>query len=1215
MHRRLRALASHSRLALSITILAGLSGGLLTLWQAAIISQVIDAIFLQSQPLTFVWGILLLALLVIALRGFAAWAASIAASAVAVRVKTDLRQHLFEHLLSLGPAYARGERTGELAATATEGIEALDAYFSQYLPQLVISALVPLAILVFVFPLDPLSGIVLLLTAPLVPIFMILIGKAAEALTKRQFETLSRLSAHFLDSLQGLTTLKMFGASKAHTQTIDQVNQHFGDVTLSVLRVTFLSALALELIATLSTAVVAVEVGLRLLYNQLPFQQALFLLIIAPEFYIPMRMLGLRYHAGMAGVMAAKRIFEILDTESVISNQYSVGSAHIPLNTDYWQLNTEHWQLNTESISYTYPGQQKPALEYISLEIKSGQHTALVGPSGSGKSTLVNLLLRFIKPDTGQLTVNDTPLTSIDPDVWRAQIAWVSQKPYLFNDTIAANLRLARPTATDDELIAAARAAHLHDFIQSLPQGYQTPISEAGARLSGGEAQRLALARAFLKDAPILILDEPTSSLDPRYEALLEDSVRHLMQGRTVITIAHRLNTIAHADQIILLDQGHIVETGTHTQLLANHSLYARLVGANAVSPLTSPITHFQPPTRAGSSTFNLQPSHLPSPSPSNFPTIPPSNPIPRLLTFLKPSWRSILTAVLFGSITIASSVALMGTSAYLISKAALHPSIADLQIPIVSVRFFGIARGLFRYLERLVSHNVTFRLLARLRTWFYTMLEPLAPARLMQYRSGDLLARVVADVETLENFYVRAVSPPLVALVIASGASLTLGLFHPLLGWVLLGFLLTLGVFAPLIVGLVSWADGQAVLARRADLHTQLVDGIQGMADLVAFGRQAERSHQIAQTSADYARIQRRMASVNGVNDALGVLLPNLALWTVLVLTTPLVSAKEIPGVVLASLALITLASFEAVSPLPLAAQMFNASLQAARRLFEVVSAVPAVREPDAPQSRGQGSGALTFENVSFGYGDSMALNGISFQLESGRALAIVGPSGAGKSTLVNLLLRFWDYEQGEITLAGHSLKDFSSDDARSAFAVVSQNAYFFNATIRQNLLIANPDAKQEQLEAAARKAQIHDFIAELPQGYDTWIGEHGLRLSGGERQRLAVARALLKDAPVFLLDEPTANLDSLTERALLDALYTARGDKTTLMITHRLVGMERFDEILVLDGGEIVQRGTHNELLAEDGLYRQLWTIQNRIFLEDIKLNSPRRHEDTKF
>ena len=1181
---RLQSLARSSGLALTLTILAGLLGGLLTIWQASILSQVINGAFLDKQTLAALLNPLLLALLVIALRGLFTWGGSIAATAVAVRVKTDLRQRLFAHLLALGPAYARDEQTGELANAAVAGVEALDAYFSQYLPQLAISALVPLAILIIVFPLDPLSGLVLLLTAPLIPIFMILIGKAAEALTKRQFETLSRLSAHFLDSLQGLTTLKIFGASKSHAKTMDQANRHFRDTTLGVLRITFLSALALELIATLSTAVVAVEVGLRLLYGQMAFQQALFLLIIAPEFYVPMRMLGLRYHAGMAGVTAGKRIFDILDTP-VFRNQGSgIGHSFIAPSLCSMVLT---------NVSYTYPNAESPALQNVSLEIKAGQHTALVGPSGSGKSTLVSILLRFIAPDVGQVTVDGVPLGEISPDAWREKIAWVSQKPYIFNDTIAANIRLAKPDATDEEVIAAARAAHLHDFVQSLPQGYNTQVNEAGARLSGGEAQRLALARAFLKDAPILIMDEPTSSLDPRLEALLDDSVRRLMQGRTVLTIAHRLNTVFRADQIIVLDGGRVAESGTHAQLLANNGLYARLAGVYAGESDAAP----------GLDDVMRSPMHPADEqiAISSHPTIQASNlKFPnfiRLLTFLRGSLRSVAGSVLLGAATIASSIALMGTSAYLISAAALHPSVADLAIAIVSVRLFGISRGLFRYLERLVSHQVTFHLLARLRMWFYAALEPLAPARLMQYRSGDLLARVVADVETLENFYVRVVSPPLVALIIALGTAFVLGRYDPWLGWALLGFLLTLGVLAPLLAGALGRAPGRALITVRAALHDQLVDGVQGMADLIAFGRQAARSELITQTGLVYARLQRRMGRITGFNDGLGVLLTNLGMWTVLVLAIPHVAGGEIPGVVLASLALITLASFEAVTPLPLAAQMLSASLQAAGRLFEVLDSAPAVRETDSPQIAGQGGGALSFRDVHFSYGAGAALNGISFQLEPGRSIAIVGPSGAGKSTLVNLLLRFWEVEQGEIMLAGVPIQSLALDDARSRLAVAAQNTYFFNATIRQNLLIASAHATQAQIEAATQKAQIHDFIAGLPKGYDTWIGEQGLRLSGGERQRLAIARALLKDAPLLVLDEPTANLDPLTEHALLDVLFAAMDGKTVLMITHRLVGMERFDEILVLDHGQIVQRGRHAALLAQDGLYRQLWMIQHRI------------------
>ena len=1215
MYRRLISLARQSRTSLVFTILCGFLAGLLTIWQAYTLSDVIARVFLGRQAFALVAGSLGLLLAIILLRALLTWGGAVAANVLAVRVKTDLRGRLFSHLLRLGPAYVRAERSGELANTAVEGVEALDAFFSQYLPQLVIAVLVPLSILIVVFPLDPISGLVLLLTAPLIPVFMILIGKAAESLTRRQFETLGRLSAHFLDSLQGLATLKLFGRSRAHARTVEQVSEHFRDTTLMVLRVTFLSALVLELLATLSTAIVAVEVGIRLLYAGMGFREALFILVLAPEFYIPLRMLGQRFHAGMSGVTAARRIFEILDTPALDqSSPVHTPPSSVVLGPSSVVLGPSSVVLGPSSsivlthVSFTYPGERAPALQDIDLEIEPGMHLALVGPSGAGKSTLASLLLRFVEPGEGRIVLNGMPSSSMDPAAWRGQMAWVPQKPYLFHDTIAANIRLARPQAGDDEVIAAAQAAHLHAFIQSLPDGYDTLVGEGGARLSGGEAQRLALARAFLKNAPILVLDEPTSSLDPRSEAQLEDSVRRIMQGRTVITIAHRLNTVFQADKIVVLDDGRIVECGTHSDLIARAGLYARLVSAygneSTVEPLAQTLDLDLPPSAINlqPSTFNRQPL-TPNPQPPTTNRQPPT--VLRLLGFLNGAWTWVAGSVLLGAATIGASIALMGTSAYLISAAALHPSIADLGVAIVGVRFFGIARGVFRYLERLVSHHVTFRLLGRLRTWFYVALEPLAPARLMQYRSGDLLARVVADVDTLENFYVRVVSPPLVAVLVAAGTGLFLGIYASPLAWALLAFLLALGVAAPLLVGLLSRSSGPELIRQRADLHVQLVDGVQGLADLVAFGRQEERSRRIGSTGAAYARLQRRMGALAAVNDGLGVLLTHLGMWMVLVLAIPYVTAGTIPAVMLAALALVATASFEAVTPLPLAAQMVGSSLEAARRLFGVVDAQPAVADPAVPDKRDAlpASAAVAFRDLSFAYaGGARALEDISFEIGEGQAVAVVGPSGAGKSTLVNLLARFWDFEHGEILLGGRSIRGMAPEDVRRGFAVVTQNAFFFNATLRQNLLLANPQAAPEALEAACRKAQIHDFIAGLPEGYDTWVGEQGLRLSGGERQRLAIARALLKEAPLLVLDEPTANLDPLTERAVLQTLFAVRQGCSMLMITHRLVGLERFDKILVFDRGSIVESGSHAELLARDGLYRQMVRFQNRMLADRL-------------
>src|SRR5215211_1419719 len=570
MHRQLLSLTRDSRSALFLTVLSGFLIGLLTIGQAYFLSRTVNGVFLEGQTLTQVSQWLRLILVIIAGRAFLTWGNEVSANAVAVKIKTDLRERLFNHILKLGPAYTRGQRTGELTTAAVEGIEALDAYYSQYLPQLVITALIPISILIVVFPIDLLSGIVMLVTAPLIPFFMIMIGKGAEIVTKQQYQTLSRLSAHFLDSLQGLTTLKLFGQSKAHAKNIETVSNQFRDRTLSVLRITFLSALALELLATLSTAVIAVEIGFRLLYARMDFLEGFFILVLAPEFYLPLRMLGARFHAGMAGTTAAKRIYELLDTPVPHSDDFSHPRAS--------EANSPPKTITFDNVSYTYPGESTPALYNITLEINAGQHVALVGASGAGKTTLVNLLLGFVQPTAGTMTVNHE--SQIMDDQLRNSIAWVSQKPYLFHDTIGANIRLGKPDATDGEMMKAAKAAHLYEFIETLPQKYETVIGEGGALLSGGQAQRLALARAFLKNAPILILDEPTSSLDPETETLLEESTRRLMQGRTVITIAHRLNTIFRADNIIVLEEGCIAEQGTHRQLLARNGTYANMVKA-----------------------------------------------------------------------------------------------------------------------------------------------------------------------------------------------------------------------------------------------------------------------------------------------------------------------------------------------------------------------------------------------------------------------------------------------------------------------------------------------------------------------------------------------------------------------------------------------------------------------------------------------------------
>ncbi len=569
---RLLREAAAVRLALALTVLLGTLGGVAIVAQAWLLSRAIDRVFIGGQSLAGVETLLLLFLVLAGLRAVLAWSSELTAHHVADQVKADLRHRLAAHLLALGPAYVQGERSGELTATLVDGVEALDAYFRQYLPQLALAALVPLAVLLFVFPLDPVSGIILLLTAPLIPIFMILIGSAAEALTRRQWTALGRMSAHFLDILQGLSTLKALGRSREQLRSVAAVSDRYRRTTMGVLRVTFISALVLEMVATLSTAVVAVQVGLRLLYGQLAFEQALFVLVLAPEFYQPLRLLGARFHAGMQGTAAAARIWDILDAEPrPVRRAAPVLEASVPFPL---------LPIAFDDVHLAYDEGTRPALQGVSLTLAPSEKVALVGPSGAGKSTVAYLLLRFLEPDRGTITAGGRPLAAVEHAAWRRHIAWVPQRPALFYGTVADNIRLGRPQAGPDEVMWAARQANADEFVRRLPQGYDTLLGERGARLSGGQIQRLALARAFLQDAPLLLLDEATANLDPEVEQLIQEALERLLRGRTALIIAHRLHTIYHADRILVLDAGRVVEQGGHGDLLSRGGLYRQLVTA-----------------------------------------------------------------------------------------------------------------------------------------------------------------------------------------------------------------------------------------------------------------------------------------------------------------------------------------------------------------------------------------------------------------------------------------------------------------------------------------------------------------------------------------------------------------------------------------------------------------------------------------------------------
>ncbi len=561
--RRLFQYLKQERVTFTSALILAVLHGLAMILQAWYLSKIINGAFLLKQSLEQLLPLLLTLVLTTITRFVLQWSSESLNARFTANIKYRLRRDLIRHLNRLSPLQVQNEKRGELANTVHKGIEALDAYFRLYIPQLFKAALIPLSILFVVFPLDFLSAVVFFFTAPLIPIFMVLIGQLAKSATQRQWKTLSRLSAILLDLIEGLTTLKILNRSQSQVERIRHLSNAFRQTTMKVLRIAFLSALVLEMVATISTAIIAVEIGLRLLYARMPFLDALFILILAPEFYQPMRALGANFHAGMEGAEAAGRIFEILNIPAPDHSHLvkaSMANKRPPL-------------IEFKEVTFSYNQDSPPALDRISLRILPGKKTVLIGPSGAGKSTIFNLLLKFAEARKGKILIDGKSLSQIPPGQWYQYISWVPQRPYLFHDTIEQNLRLVRPDAGWSQIVAACKKARLHTFIQSLPGGYQTIVGERGTRLSGGQAQRLALARAFLKDAPILLLDEPTSNLDPQLDREILEILSQLSENKTQFVIAHRFSTLRQADWILVLNNGCLIAEGTFETLQKSNSL------------------------------------------------------------------------------------------------------------------------------------------------------------------------------------------------------------------------------------------------------------------------------------------------------------------------------------------------------------------------------------------------------------------------------------------------------------------------------------------------------------------------------------------------------------------------------------------------------------------------------------------------------------------
>ena len=1168
---------------IAISVLIGMIAAALGVIRLALLGWLIGLIFLGQSADELVMPIIFAALVMLMRGIFEHWRTMTAHETSAI-VQKQLRRRLFEKIVSLGPGYTGRQRSGELVLTLVDGVEQLETYFGEYLPQLLISALTPLMIFAFVAFLDFPVAIILLVAA--------FVSLAAPSLwhkfdTKRSLErqqAYAAFASDFLDGIQGLATLKSFGQSGSRIDLLKKRSFELFRSTMWVLATNSLSRGITDTAIAVGAATGLGYGAFRVIDGEMELTTLLIILMMGVEIFRPMRDLRTVLHQGMVGLSAAQGVYKILDAHPVVLEEHS-GNSTTRLEPS----------IDFDSVSFSYPEHSHIVHDCLNFKINKGERVGIVGSSGCGKSSIVKLLLRFHDPVQGSITIGENNLKNISLDQLRREISVVHQDTFLFHGTIEENIRMGRQEASELEVTDAAKDANIHEFVTTLPDGYKTIIGEKGIKLSGGQRQRIAIARALLKNTPILILDEALSAVDAENEYIIQQALDRLMKDRTTLILAHRLSSIIKCDRIMVLDQGRVVESGPHTDLMKKDGIYSALMNEQVREAELKRLVGSQEESMFANneSVEDTEKSVLDLPTEGiikaeglNWKQI-----IIELMRHIMPWKGRLFITFCFGVLRVLAFIG-VGVFSALIVLALKNGN--DFTFQITGLMVVASLSGILHWIESWVAHDMAFRLLAEMRINVFRKLDQLAPAYLVRRRTGDLMGIATQDVELVEYFFAHTVAPVFVSILVPVAVVTALATVSFWMALSLMPFLLAVGL-SPLLMRDKVDLLGSKAREAAGELSAHAIDTIQGIAEIVAFQQAGHRAKDFDNLTNRHIAIRLPFFKELTMQKTLLEVLTGWGGLAVVSTGALLTTSGSLDAGLLPLLTILAMSAFLPVSEIAQIGRQLADTMGATRRIYALENE-PVVIDDGTNETPGDLSSGVCFSNVSFAYPgrSKRILQDLNFEIPAGRTLALVGPSGAGKTSLAQLLMRFWDPEKGSITLNGIELKDFKLEELRSRVALVAQDTYLFNNSLRENILVAKPEATELELSEAVKLSALSEIIESLPDGLDTMVGERGSSLSGGQRQRVAIARAFLKDAPFLILDEATSHLDALSEHTVHKSLDLLKTNRTTIIIAHRLSTIRDADRIIVLNEGEMVETGTHNELLQRTGLYRQLVSKQ---------------------